>query len=77
MARHGRDQPAPLVMTRQPRLVPAAASDAGFWGSAITAVLVGLLLVMLLGWWWYEHENGRRGDGRRRIITTRATGSTP
>jgi len=69
MARHGRVQPAPLLVTNEPRIATAASHDAGVWNTAITLALVGMLLVMVLAWWWYERENRSS-----RIITTRATG---
>jgi hypothetical protein len=66
MARHGRVQPAPLLVTPEPRLARAVRPDAGLWNAAITALLVGMLAATLAAWWWY-----RRGDrGWRANIRT-------
>ncbi len=62
MARHGRSQPAPLLVTHEPRLVPEARPDSGLWGSAMTVLLLAMLVVMLGGWWWYERTDRRRGQ---------------
>jgi len=57
MARFNRVQPAPILMTHEPRLVLAADEGSGALGAVITALLIGVLVVSLAVYWWY-----RRGD---------------
>ena len=61
MAKRGRVQPAPFLVTHGPRLVSTANPDSNLWGTAISALLLGTLVVTLAIWIFYS-----RGDRAHR-----------
>ncbi|MCI0356993.1 MAG: hypothetical protein L0211_00715 [Planctomycetaceae bacterium] len=71
MARFSQNQPAPLFIAQRPRLIPTDAPS-GVLGTAITALLVGVLAATFAAWWWYH-----RGDRFRRTPFPSARFPTP
>jgi len=68
MARFNRVQPAPLLMTHEPRLVPVVEQENWVSSGLITATLAGVLLVGAVALWWYRRGDEAYREQRRRQL---------